>query len=129
MMKYFLITTLVVLVAGCKTQTAEEFRERNHLPGPDFVADATQGRTLYSTNCSSCHGTTGSGTKNGPPLIHKIYDSSHHADIAFHWAVRDGVKPHHWNFGEMPKIPNLSPDATGHIIAYVRNEQKRQLNQ
>jgi len=126
MVKYFLIVTLGLLVAGCEAPTPEELRERNYLPQAGFVADAVQGRTLYSNNCASCHGVAGNGTGSGPPLIDKTYNSFHHADLAFHWAIRDGVRQHHWRFGDMPKIPQVSPEDVGHIVAFVRKEQRRQ---
>ncbi len=61
----------------------------------------------------------------GPPLIHDIYRPGHHADLSFHWAVKDGTKQHHWHFGDMPPIADVSPEQVGHIIAYVRREQRR----
>jgi hypothetical protein len=40
-------------------------------------------------------------------------------------AAGDGVKQHHWQFGDMPPQPNISPEEMGHIIAWVRQEQRR----
>ncbi len=39
-----------------------------------------------------------------PRLVHKIYEPNHHADFAFQRAAAQGVKAHHWKFGNMPKI-------------------------
>jgi ubiquinol-cytochrome c reductase cytochrome c subunit len=33
------------------------------------MASTDEGRRLFLTNCSSCHGVNGEGTSNGPPLI------------------------------------------------------------
>lgn len=30
-----------------------------------------QGKKLYTTNCASCHGDAGQGTKKGPPVVGK----------------------------------------------------------
>ncbi|HEA25847.1 MAG TPA: c-type cytochrome [Ectothiorhodospiraceae bacterium] len=124
MMKYLLIVALGVFLIGCEAPTPEQLRERNHLPKIGFVADTIQGRALFNSNCASCHGTAANGTENGPPLIDKTYNSLHHADLAFHWAVRDGVRQHHWRFGDMPKVANLRPEDVGHIVAFVRKEQR-----
>jgi hypothetical protein len=40
-------------------------------------------------------------------------------------AVRDGVKQHHWHFGNMPPQPEVTPEQTGHVIAYVRGLQRQ----
>ncbi|HEC18364.1 MAG TPA: cytochrome c [Gammaproteobacteria bacterium] len=112
------------LLAACDSLDPQEIRKRQHLPGKDFVADPQKGKVLFSDNCSRCHGTDARGTNHGPPLVHNIYRPGHHADISFHWAVKNGVKKHHWDFGDMPPIPNLTPEETGHIIAYIRKEQR-----
>jgi mono/diheme cytochrome c family protein len=82
------------------------------------------GEVLFEMNCSACHGTRALGTDRGPPLVHIVYEPSHHADIAFHMAVERGVRAHHWGFGDMPPVPGLSRDEVGEIIAYVRHLQR-----
>ena len=88
-------------------------------PDPEF------GKVLFANNCKSCHGSEALGTERGPTLIHKIYEPAHHADFSFYRAVSSGVKSHHWGFGNMPKIPGVSPQEVTHIIAYVRQLQRR----
>ena len=56
----------------------------------------------------------------GPPLVHKIYEPSHHADFAFMRAAMQGVRAHHWKFGNMPKISEATSDDVTKIIPYVR---------
>jgi len=114
-----------VSLAGCDAPDQEERRARLHLPPADFVADASIGRTLFQGNCAKCHGTDARGTDKGPPLIDSTYRPGHHADMVFHLAVKDGAKQHHWHFGDMPPVPGLTPEQVGHIIAWVRQEQRR----
>jgi hypothetical protein len=53
-----------------------------------------------------------------------IYRRADHADITFYMAVNDGVAPRHWRFGRMPPVEGLTPADVGHIVAYVRQEQR-----
>ena len=79
-----------------------------------------QGEERFNTLCSRCHGLHAQGTGTGPPLVHKIYEPSHHGDFAFQRAAAQGVRAHHWEFGNMPKIVDASPDDVILIIQYVR---------
>lgn len=115
----------VIGLTGCDRPSPEQLRQKQHLPGPDFIADVRRGEQLFHAICSRCHGKDGRGTEQGPPLIDKIYRPSHHADLVFHWAIRDGVKQHHWKFGNMPASPNVGPEQAGHMIAFVRDEQRK----
>lgn len=83
-----------------------------------------KGAELFKLNCAKCHGEKGAGTKQGPPLVHKIYHPNHHADLSFRWAIERGVRAHHWGFGDMPKIDGVKPDEAESIIKYVRGIQK-----
>lgn len=83
-----------------------------------------KGEALFNKNCKACHGIKGSGTDKGPPLVHKIYHPNHHGDVSFHWAVEKGVKAHHWDFGNMPRIEGVKPEEVDLIIEYVRNLQR-----
>ena len=69
------------------------------------------------------HGSYAGGTANGPPLVHRFYEPSHHGDAAIRLAVRRGVSPHHWKFGPMPKI-DVSDRQLDGIIAFVRELQR-----
>lgn len=82
------------------------------------------GERLFNARCASCHGMNGAGTVKGPPLVHNIYNPNHHADITFRWAIERGVKAHHWNFGDMPKLDGVKPQEVEAIIAYIRRIQK-----
>jgi mono/diheme cytochrome c family protein len=84
-----------------------------------------QGEAKFNAHCAGCHGNQASGTSQGPPLVHKIYEPSHHGDGAFHRAAANGVRAHHWNFGNMPKIDGVSPEDVDQIIRYVRWLQRQ----
>ncbi len=115
----------LVGIAACDRPDPQKARERLHLPGPDFVADVSRGQQLFDANCTRCHGPGGRGSDQGPPLVHKTYRPGHHGDLVFHMAVKNGTRQHHWGFGDMPPVPGLSPEDVGHIIAYVRAEQRK----
>ena len=120
-----LILLPVAGLAACEQPNPEKARERLHLPGPGFVADAALGKPLYDANCARCHGVAGRGTDKGPPLVSKTYRPGHHGDLVFHMAVKNGARQHHWGFGDMPPVPGLSPEDVGHIVAYIRAEQAK----
>jgi mono/diheme cytochrome c family protein len=83
-------------------------------------AGLAEGERLFNDNCARCHGALAAGTDAGPPLVHTVYEPSHHADIAFQRAVTLGVPAHHWRFGNMPPVPGVDAAAVEQITAYVR---------
>ncbi len=83
------------------------------------------GKAAFGANCAVCHGKNAAGVEGaGPPLIHKIYEPSHHGDGAFVVAARNGVRAHHWQFGNMPAVEGVSDEEILNIIAYVRRVQR-----
>jgi mono/diheme cytochrome c family protein len=88
-------------------------------------AELRDGEQKFTANCSACHGAGGVGTKQGPPLVHKVYEPNHHGDVAFLRAAANGVKSHHWQFGDMPKIDAVKPEDVEQIVKYVRWLQKQ----
>jgi mono/diheme cytochrome c family protein len=83
------------------------------------------GLTAFTAKCADCHGANGAGRAGiAPPLVHKIYEPSHHGDMAFELAVRNGVRAHHWPFGNMPPVEGLTGADIGAIVAYVRVLQR-----
>jgi len=95
---------------GSAIQVPEEFRS---------------GEELFNAFCASCHGVRARGTTMGPPLVHQIYEPSHHADAAFFRAAAQGVRAHHWEFGNMPKIAGTTPEDVKRIVQYVRWLQRQ----
>ena len=83
------------------------------------------GKLAFQSNCLVCHGENAVGQVGvAPPLIHKIYEPSHHGDESFQRAVAVGVRAHHWKFGNMPAIEGLTRGDVKAIIAYVRELQQ-----
>ncbi|WP_299479803.1 cytochrome c [uncultured Roseibium sp.] len=105
----------------------------NSAPGPlvkitlpnTLSTDAKSGWQLFEAECAVCHGTDAVGKEGiAPPLVHRIYEPSHHADESFQQAVALGVRAHHWTFGNMPPVAGLSRADVALIVAYVRELQR-----
>jgi len=114
-----------MLVVACRSREADELAMRraiDALPAPP--AELRDGEALFAAHCARCHGRAGGGSEQGPPLAHRIYEPSHHADAAFRLAVRRGVAAHHWRFGDMPAQPQLTEPQVTQIVAYVRWVQR-----
>jgi mono/diheme cytochrome c family protein len=88
---------------------------------PELVAT---GADLNAANCAECHGEDLQGTDKGPSHLSILYEPGHHADGAFMLAVTQGVQPHHWNFGAMPRIEGLPTEDLEAIVAFVREQQR-----
>ncbi len=83
------------------------------------------GSMAFATHCSACHGTNAAGRAGmGPPLVHIIYEPGHHSDDSIRRAVTQGVRGHHWPFGDMPPVEGLDPTDLEAIIAWVRAMQR-----
>ena len=117
------LTACVVLSAACKRD--ESSRELAQLTLPPTPAEHREGDSLFAANCASCHGESGRGSAQGPPLLHIIYEPGHHSDASFVLAARQGVAAHHWRFGNMPPQPQVDSVALRKVIAYVRWAQQQ----
>ena len=116
----FAVLVAVLLITGAWWM----YRSEEAAVAPNLVEDVQAGAHLFATNCAICHGTDVMGSVRGPPLVHKLYEPSHHPDAAFFRAVSQGVVSHHWSFGDMPPIPGISQRDVGNIVAYVRDLQR-----
>ena len=78
-----------------------------------------------NAKCAACHGVNAAG-KDGvaPPLVHKIYEPSHHGDESFQRAAALGVRAHHWPFGNMPAVEGVTRGDVKMITAYIRELQR-----
>lgn len=88
---------------------------------PPIEGNAAIGQHTFENACAACHGTNAVGVEGaGPPLIHAIYEPSHHAHGSFQRAVAVGVRSHHWRFGDMPPIEGLTRGDVAMVIANIR---------
>ena len=87
--------------------------------------NARLGKTVFEAKCATCHGQNAAG-QNGvaPPLVHKIYEPSHHSDSAFIAAAQNGVRSHHWDFGNMPPVEGVTSGDVKMVATYVRELQR-----
>lgn len=90
-----------------------------------FSPEALLGKRAFDAKCASCHNTDGAGRAGtAPPLIHKIYEPSHHNDESFQRAAANGVRSHHWSFGDMPPVDGLTRGDVQMIVNYIREIQR-----
>jgi mono/diheme cytochrome c family protein len=121
----YLTLLLPIILAACDNGDTAEKLQANHLPPDGFTGNAMQGKALYQQYCLACHGNNALGSDKGPALVDNVYRPTHHADLAFYWAVSKGVNQHHWRFGGMEPLPDVAPEQVGHIISFVRLAQQR----
>ena len=93
---------------------------------PENLSQNAQiGKLAFDVKCASCHGTNAAGQDGvAPPLVHIIYEPSHHGDAAFQRAVEMGVRAHHWPFGNMPVVEGITRGDIKMITVYVRELQR-----
>ncbi len=92
---------------------------------PPIDGNSAIGQRIFDNACVACHGTNAVGVEGaGPPLVHVIYEPSHHADESFQRAVAMGVRSHHWRFGDMPPVEGLTRGDVAMVIAYIRDIQR-----
>ena len=93
---------------------------------PDALSqNARIGELAYLAKCAACHGVNAAGQDEvAPPLIHRIYEPSHHGDESFQRAASLGVRAHHWSFGNMPAVEDVTRGDVTMIIAYIRELQR-----
>ncbi len=91
---------------------------------PTLSSAGQMGQIAFDDNCAACHGAKAAGSENGPPLVHKIYEPSHHADFSFVRAAKGGVRAHHWRFGDMAPVPGVTDKQIEWITKYVREMQR-----
>lgn len=93
---------------------------------PETLSQNAQiGQLGYEAKCAACHGANAAGQDGvAPPLVHIIYEPSHHGDEAFQRAAELGVQGHHWPFGDMPPVKGVTRGDVTMIIAYIRELQR-----
>ena len=118
------IAAVVAWVAWPDSHHPSSTGEQAAFTIPPLSAEAKAGWALFEKNCMTCHGQHASGSDQGPPLVHKIYEPNHHGDMSFRLAVKNGVRAHHWKFGNMPPVEGISDEDVIKITRYVRELQK-----
>lgn len=118
------LAAIVVVAAGWQLLRGGGSDAHVDVAVPQLSADAERGARVFTANCAVCHGKNAAGSDQGPPLVHKIYEPSHHGDRAFLAAVRNGVRQHHWQFGNMPPQPGVSNRQVTQVVAYMRELQR-----
>ena len=91
---------------------------------PDLQGEEIRGHDLFHAKCASGHGKNAAGSEKGPPFVHKVYQSDHHVDASFYYAVKRGVQAHHWPYGNMAPVEGVSDDEVAAIVTYVRKVQR-----
>lgn len=92
---------------------------------PALSETAEAGKAVFDAKCAECHGANAAGQDGiAPPLVHKIYEPGHHGDASFHLAARNGVRAHHWPFGNMPPVEGIDDVEIERIVTYVRELQR-----
>ena len=125
------VVSLLFVAIGCGGEGGQQYatsqsQATGEVPSPGYQLSETAraGEDLFNANCSICHGVNAAGTGRGPTLIDRIYHPGHHSDLSIHSAVRQGVRQHHWTFGNMAPVPGVSPGDVDRIICYIRELQR-----
>lgn len=125
------VASLMLVAIGCGGQGGPQYatpqaQATGEVPSPGYHLSETAraGEELFNANCSICHGVNAAGTGQGPTLIDRIYHPGHHSDLSIRSAVRQGVRQHHWTFGNMAPVPGVSPGDVDKIICYIRELQR-----
>ncbi len=125
------LAVVLLLAVGCGDDINLQYKPTSSInteasPTTERVLSETArvGEGLFNNNCLQCHGANALGTKQGPPLIHRFYEPGHHSDASIRSAAANGVPQHHWSFGDMPPVPDVSPDDVEKIICYLRETQR-----
>jgi mono/diheme cytochrome c family protein len=138
MPKILIMIPLLFLITACSDQGEDKSENSMGTAGhqmgdgakkvsvktPNVPFEFGRGKDLFIGNCAACHGNWGGGTDQGPPLMHDFYKLSHHGDAAFYRAVKNGVKAHHWGYGNMPPITGLAPEDVAQLLPFIRWLQK-----
>lgn len=119
------LPALAFAIALAAVAACDSSQPKPAVGGGAVPAEFQAGEAKFNAHCAACHGPQATGTPQGPPLVHKIYEPNHHGDAAFLRAAEFGVRAHHWEFGNMPKIEGVSSGDVEQITRYVRWLQRQ----
>lgn len=116
------LASLAVVVFSVAACSGAPSATTNNAP---MLAGDADGRTVFAARCASCHGEDLRGSDEGPSQLSIVYEPNHHSDATYRAAIRNGVGQHHWNFGDMPPVEDITDEQIERVIAYIRSEQQR----
>lgn len=128
-----LASTVLAIIVGLAYWLATEEQTKPPADGdalvavlvPELPSKLTTGRDLFDVKCATCHGANAAGKNGkGPPLVHIIYEPNHHPNESFLLAAQNGARAHHWPFGNMPPIEDITESEIAEIIKYIRHLQR-----
>ena len=110
------------ILQGCSPPVPDYDAEalRSQLEALEVPGRHAEAAARFAGTCGGCHGPRGGGSEIGPPLVHRVYRSSHHGDAAFRLAVMRGVRAHHWQFGDMPPVEGVTAAEADAMTAWIR---------
>ena len=114
----------VAIVFGGYYLIQDRAKELAEIIVPALSPEGKAGQAAFQTHCAVCHGESAAGTEKGPPLVDDIYRPGHHADFSFVRAVTLGVPQHHWIFGAMRPLPQVTRSEIDQIVVYIRELQR-----
>ena len=115
-----LVSVLTVALSACGSDDPVAAPPESLVP---LAADA-DGASVYQARCASCHGEDLRGTDKGPSQLSIVYEPNHHGDESYRSAIRNGAPQHHWSFGDMPAVEDITDDQIERVILYVRTRQQ-----
>ena len=120
-----ILAAALALAPGAPRAGADAVAEVVAVTLPELAGDAAIGQRVFGARCAACHGASAGGVEGaGPPLVHDYYKPGHHGDMAFVLAAQQGVRAHHWRFGDMPPVTGISRAEIVAAIAFVRQVQR-----
>jgi mono/diheme cytochrome c family protein len=124
---FILVATIIVAglgIAISQFPSSSDGSPAQTLKIPELSPLAVAGKQAFDKSCARCHGVNAAGSDKGPPLVHDFYNPGHHGDGAFYSAAKNGVRSHHWRFGDMKPLPKVTDKEIAAIIRYVREMQE-----
>lgn len=112
--------SLAVFLAGCGGEPPTTATQETLAT----LAPDADGATIYQARCASCHGEDLRGTDKGPSQLSIVYEPNHHGDDSYRSAITNGAPQHHWGFGNMPAVEDISEDQIERVIVYIRTQQQ-----
>ncbi|NRP47788.1 MULTISPECIES: cytochrome c [unclassified Marinobacterium] len=122
--KYYIKSLFLVFIASAAVTAKADHREGHvDVQVGELSQRAAYGQQVFNETCAACHGNNGAGTLKGPPLIHDIYNPGHHSNQAIISAIKNGVRQHHWPYGDMPAQEKIGFAKTMAVIEFIREVQ------